>query len=870
MATKKFSQFTPGGDLSPTDQIVGLRSGVNYRFSAPTGQLLASNNLSDVDDSSTSLSNIGGQPIQISGVGSPNGVVPGVGGISYYFDTSTFDVWKCDASGDSSWERLISQRDIQIPFIFYVSGTKGNDADGTGSLAFPFQTYTAAASAAFLVASALTPAVVFIMDNITVTGDVTFYPFVYLRSDSPSTGVLRTTGDFLLDTSWDTTTNPVFYSTNVSLISDIGANFTFNVSQNASMILYNSPFTVASSVQVNGSGGANNEIFLNILEISIANPPAFDLKNIIGVFDLANTSRIFMNNEFTSNQSLLICSNASTPGALGDITIKGSAPYPGTVLFSQNCMINSLTIDGPAAIWLTDSTSYTSNVSFLDGASFDSILTLTSSDGINANITFTPVHYVLPTATAYPQRSVTNNLAGIDNAIGALGNPNSYPQVAHANSSTGNDSSTNGNMQSPFLTYDAAISFLQTFLPSATNRCAVVLTGDFTVTDLNWYPFIDVYVLGSATITADNVLNISDWDTISNPSIIVGSLNIVSPNFSPAFTVSQNAKQYYVGTDFTGSSNPTFTGSGTDTPEQIYLTNCVSKDDVSYLFNTLSGKVTNCDAINVTLKNTSSLALDVKCTGLVPQLDTGEGLLFRVDDGTGSSILTSIGCDPTACEIIGTNSRWMTDASSYITPNFSGGADKNSVGLISLSDSLIANENYTATNYTPDNINPNYQGESVTGHLSGINNKIGELISDLDIPIEYLVRFSSGQMIPIVSGYQVVPMTVTTATGTDFTTNLTDGTVTYGGALTKKFNITFNLSVEGSVATNINLAIGVNGTRDILTEQLQSVRGLAQPNIVTISWIETLSTGDFINLTASPIVANTLQLSRGGLIIHSV
>lgn len=420
------------------------------QINAIDGALLAENNLSDVADAKTSLSNIGGQPITISGSGNPNGVVDGIGSVSLYFDTSNFEVWKCDVTGNSSWERLVGQRDIQEPFVFYYSGIKGDDTNGTGSIAFPFASYPTAAAAAALVASAATPCVVYAMDNTTVLGDVTIYPFVYLRSGNANTGGLRSTGNFVLDASWDTTANPVFYATDISLISDIGMNFTFNVSQNAVMVFYNSQFTVATSIVVNGSGGANNEIFLNILNINISNPPAFDLKNIVAAFDLITASRIFMDNEFTSNQSLLICSNASTPGALGDITIQGDAPYPGTILFTQNCQLNSLTMDG-VAIWLTDATSYTSNISFLGGASFGSILNLTSSDGINANINFSPVNYTLPTATAYPQTCVTNNLAGIDNQFAVA------PTMLYADRNDGSPALVVGPASNSYLFFPNAV-----------------------------------------------------------------------------------------------------------------------------------------------------------------------------------------------------------------------------------------------------------------------------------------------------------------------------------------------------------------------------------------------------------------------------
>lgn len=63
MADVKFSQFADGGELQPTDVIVGLRGGVNTQFDSPSSSgsdfLLKSNNLSDVDNSDSSFTNLG-------------------------------------------------------------------------------------------------------------------------------------------------------------------------------------------------------------------------------------------------------------------------------------------------------------------------------------------------------------------------------------------------------------------------------------------------------------------------------------------------------------------------------------------------------------------------------------------------------------------------------------------------------------------------------------------------------------------------------------------------------------------------------------------------------------------------------------------
>lgn len=105
----KFSEFSNGGVVTGTDQIVGLRSGVNYKFSPQTGQLLSANNLSDVANPASSLSNIGGQPAQISGVGDPNGVQAGIVNQLYWDQSSTY-LWSCffpGPPGVAQWRQTV-------------------------------------------------------------------------------------------------------------------------------------------------------------------------------------------------------------------------------------------------------------------------------------------------------------------------------------------------------------------------------------------------------------------------------------------------------------------------------------------------------------------------------------------------------------------------------------------------------------------------------------------------------------------------------------------------------------------------------------------------------------------------------------------
>lgn len=422
------------GDLyinttAPTDKfyvciVAGTSSTAIWQLqNSLAGALLSANNLSDVANAVTALSNLGGQPIIIEGEGSPNGSQAGTLGESLYFDSNLNQLWECVLTGSSTtamWQRIVNAKNVLNPHSFYFSTIKGDDTQGNGSQEFPFKSYGVAAAAAVLVATATNPATVIAMGQETVSGGISFYPFVNVIGLLPSGCSLQAVGAaFSLDPSFDSTPNPVLYATNITLISDLASTFTFNVEQNAQMIFYNAPFKSSSPVTINGSSGANNELWITVLDVITSGPPAYVLLNLTAAFEVANTTSISMDNQFSAAQSLLIIANSSTPDANGDIVVSGESPYPGTVLYTTNCAFNSVTLNGMVQ-WLTDAESYTDNITFLNGTNFSNIAMLTTADAINANDNFTPTNYTLPVATLYPDNCVTNNLQGIDNALGTF------------------------------------------------------------------------------------------------------------------------------------------------------------------------------------------------------------------------------------------------------------------------------------------------------------------------------------------------------------------------------------------------------------------------------------------------------------------
>lgn len=444
MADTPFSAFPNGGAIVDADTLVGLRAGANVQFN-PTQVLLSAKNLSDVNNAATSLSNIGGQPINIVGSGSPNGSQAGIKGVNEYFDSSVDQLWQCIQTGTpltTVWNRLVNEENSSIPSRVYFSSSKGSDSTGTGSEDFPYATYQAAAVVAASTATEATPATVFAMGHETVTGAMFLYPFVNIAGYSQTSSSLSCTGALSLFASFNTTLNATCIIENIGISAAGGVDLTFATFNQQRVVFTNSIIFNTATVNVEGTGGSQHQvvIFSNGIIVNAAYTPAtYTLKNVVAAFEVWTASGITMRNEFTSTTSILILLNNASAGSLGSISLIGSSPYPGTILFAGNSQFDSLSMNGDAILVLTDAISYPAVTSLSGGASFDNFLNVTLADGLNANTSYTPANYVLPPTSLFPRTSVTNNLLGIDNALsGFLKSANNLSDVANATTSRSN------------------------------------------------------------------------------------------------------------------------------------------------------------------------------------------------------------------------------------------------------------------------------------------------------------------------------------------------------------------------------------------------------------------------------------------------
>jgi hypothetical protein len=317
----------------------------------------------------------------------------------------------------------VARSDAIIPNIFFFSGSKGSDTIiGNGSEAYPYASLGKAITEALLVASPSTPATVFAMGNETVTGNMSLYPDVNIDGYGPSISSLTCTGILSLDSTFDSVSMSRCFVSNLNISAAGGINFISTVSQQQQIIFTNAPILDTPTVNIEGSGGADNEVYLfsNGKVLTPHTPATYTIKNVTAIFENCSTSGISMDNDTSVNPSILGLTNNSTPNSLGAISISGSTPFSGTILFSDNSYLDSLAMIGDNVNISTDVTSYVSGISFSGGASFSNVITLALSDSINANINFTPANYSLPVATLYPQASTTNNLKGIDNRLGEI------------------------------------------------------------------------------------------------------------------------------------------------------------------------------------------------------------------------------------------------------------------------------------------------------------------------------------------------------------------------------------------------------------------------------------------------------------------
>lgn len=295
------------------------------------------------------------------------------------------------------------------------------------------------------------------------------------------------------------------------------------------------------------------------------------------------------------------------------------------------------------------------------------------------------------------------------------------PQLVYL-SSTGDDTTANGSVLNPFLTYDNAIAFALTLSPSAANPVVLIVEGIFNNAGFNIYPFINIIGLGyslsqfncSGTVNQD-----SSWDSTTLPQIKISNVQINTPQVDFTFTVSQ-AAVLDLDVDWGTTSDIIINGSATggNIENILFFSPATSAALPEYEINSVNSKFVGVNAATILIVNANpvSVTTELNSVGSV-------SAVFNRTSSSGDSYL-SIFNSPLigAIDIQDSQSHLVIDASSYtIAPAFAGSATQaaNQV-LLSLADGSNANANFTPTNYTSV-AGSNYSANSVTANLAGID-----------------------------------------------------------------------------------------------------------------------------------------------------
>lgn len=312
----------------------------------------------------------------------------------------------------------------------YVS-PNGSDTTGNGSILFPYATYEHARSSLTASATILNQFVIYMLGRFEITGDLTLSPYINICGSDNQSSFITLTGEVKLDASFATTSTPTTIIQSLALLPDSNINLTFSAYQNSKIIFNDVDFVFTA--QVNVVGSATNILTETIVIkncFSDSQAPVYSFTNVNAIFANSSITGVsFINSSTTTVTSLTL---ADTIGLTGDVTFRTSSTGTQTGLITASPMTGAtFTIDGTLSTVKIDAASYQATPQFLNGATIAQVVPISMSDGMLANVNFTPSHYTPTAAANFLAGSITGNLKGIDAAIAAAG-------TGTVNSGTGN------------------------------------------------------------------------------------------------------------------------------------------------------------------------------------------------------------------------------------------------------------------------------------------------------------------------------------------------------------------------------------------------------------------------------------------------
>lgn len=671
VTTKKFSEFSNGGNLENSDTTVGLKGGANTKFNNPWTFLAPGSTAT--------------RPV----------IAPDMyNRLRFNTDNDTYEYYD---SIDAVWKTVNTTSGPVYPVTLTVAAattpatnlnaTYANGAAGVGA------TVTANANGAL------------ILDGFAVAnGDI------LLLKDSPNdlggqtagaNGIYTVTSSGSIGTPFILTRSTMWDQPSEFVVGQVFAVTNGTVNAGSEWILTNAPTVISDN------GDAADYIsfaeytpatqgYVNL----IGNQTVYGIKSFVDPLVAENmlaTPMILLNDPASTNQNT---ATVIMSIVFGDLIIGSNIPS-GIAILSGN--------------QLSLSSAANTNVTLQPGTG--GFVQINTSVGVDAIID----DDTLATATHTNLATAASIKAYVDNQIAG-------PAILNLIyvSPNGSDATGNGTSTLPYATYEFARSSVVA-TASATNPYVIYMLGYFTIVgDMMLSPFVHV----QGTNTEGSVINLTGevnldalFGTEINPFThikdlgldAVGGINLTFPSY-------QNSTIHFDNVDFNSTTQINVVGSGTNaTPELILIENCISiKSQPPVSFTNMNGAIVDGNMNGVTSINSSAVTNNfLILNNIIAQ--TGNVTFQTTSTGTQVSLILAASLVGSAFTIDGTLSTINIDSSSYQnTPIFLNGATIAQLVPLSNSDGELANVNFTPVNYTPIG-SATYIAGSVTGNLAGID-----------------------------------------------------------------------------------------------------------------------------------------------------
>jgi len=830
----KWSAFPSGGALQPTDQIVGLRSGANERFTVsniPNIPGIQGQKYNYAVDSGTTNAyvinltpaiisyedgqlfnfraahgNTGASTINVNGVG----VIPLVNngnvalqGTEIVVDGDYLAIYNAAYNAAI----LINGLPIDVPGIsnydLWVS-PNGSDS-GNGTVVNPFKTIAHAMSVGVQSPSNLQPY------NIILTGgqfdevvqiELKYYVSIFSFS---GTAVINNSLPIILNVATISgTPNDTHYLNNITVLGSISLDYN-SIPTATNSIVYINNCKLTGTINLLGNSSTNS----------------FRVKNCeINDFYIDNATLYSNNNNYinsynggtivtTTNQSCFHFSDIF--GVITTFNGANSGAITNKYYIYSSILPASYSLNNSKTTLLIDVDSYVAPT--ITSGAIVSLLSI--SNGLNAN--YSPVNYTPLVTPPDLVNSMHAHLRGIDAALAGV-SPTPYVFVYRYVTSTGGvDAVGNGSITDPYATISYAIS--QITDNSITKRYIILCYGNLTETTLSLKPWVLIQgnssSLAITTINLDasfvgstNALCYIDNFTGLNGALTLDFTGAIAPriivtNLRPSTPVTWTITGPTVSSGMSGVISRNFGGIGFTTPINLSISN-FDGEIIDNCFSTVNLTTTGSSTLHsiffgnniivfggsLTVSSTSGSNINVSSNSFFQSVP-----LSLTNTSTGTAVLNCIGADGfSSITITGALTTFSPDLIS-VTPTFASGAS-DGVNLIYSTLAASITAGFSPTNYTVANTR-------TKAHLQGIDTKLG-VISPATNSFVYRYVSSTNGVDAVGNGSILKPY----ATISYALSQITDATVTK-----QYFLVCYGIFTETNLALKPFISLEGNGSK---------------------------------------------------------